>query len=111
MGCPRCNGGFLAVRRFCRRTALECDTCGQPFTLKERAGLLEEEPFAVLADHVESGRLSGNSNLLTALCEAAEQRADESDSDRPRARLRAMARSPLSHYTGALGRSGIPDSG
>jgi hypothetical protein len=50
--CPRCQRGTLAVRRFCLRTALECDDCDHPFTLAELAGLLEEEPFAELAEAV-----------------------------------------------------------
>jgi len=52
VGCPRCEVGVLAVHRFCRRTALECDTCGQPFTLADLASVLEDEPFAELAEAV-----------------------------------------------------------
>ncbi len=52
MTCPRCQKGTLAVRRFCLRTALECDACAHPFTLAELAGLLEEDPFAELAEAV-----------------------------------------------------------
>ncbi len=50
--CPRCDDGVLAVRRFCLRTQLECERCGHPYTLAELAGVLEEEPFAELAEAV-----------------------------------------------------------
>lgn len=50
--CPRCREGTLGVQRFCLRTNLACDQCHHPFTLAELAGILEEEPFAELAEAV-----------------------------------------------------------
>lgn len=50
--CPRCRAGTLGVQRYCLRTNLACDQCQHPFTLAELAGLLEDEPFAELAEAV-----------------------------------------------------------